>query len=200
MDTALDASRCALLCMDFQRDIIGDSALAPSDEEARGRFERAIERTALLLERSRDRGVLVVHVRIVFSEGYPEASPHAPMGAFMRAHGALIEGTPGAAFDPRVAPREGEAVITKRGVSAFVGTELDRLLRVRGVDTPIATGLVTHYVVEGTARHASDLGYRVLVPSDCCASGGVDRHEMALVNLRPLAEVVTADAVEAALG
>ena len=62
-------------------------------------------------------------------------------------------------------------MITKRGVSAFAGTELARLLRVRGIDTVALMGLVTHYAVEGTAREVSDLGLHAVVLADGCASG-----------------------------
>lgn len=199
MTLQLDPARTALLCMDFQRDIIADSPLAPSTADARERFESTITRARKALDASRETSVRVVHVRIAFSEGYPEANLHAPMGRFMRHEGALIDGTAGADFDPRVAPAPGEALVTKRGVSAFVGTELDRLLRVWGVDTLALTGLVTHYVVEGTARHASDLGYHFVVLEDACTSGSLERHAMSLTNLRLLGTIADVDAFAGAI-
>ena len=55
-------------------------------------------------------------------------------------------------------------------MSALAATELDRLLRIKGISTLVLTGAATNWAVEGTAREASDLGYRVVVLRDCCAA------------------------------
>lgn len=132
----------------------------------------------------------VIHVRVAFSTGHPEANPNSPMMQFIRDKGLLVEGASGTDFDPRVAPANNEIVITKHAVSAFAGTALDQLLRARGVDTVALGGLVTHYAVEGTARDAHDRGYRVIVLKDACASAAPARHEGSLANLGFLAEVM----------
>jgi len=174
--------------MDFQRDIIADSPLAPSDPEARQRLDAAVDRASAAIAAARLAGLRVIHVRLAYSPGYPEASPHTGLARFMREHGALLEGSDGARFDVRVAPIDDEAVITKHGVSAFVGTRLSALLAERSAESLVMCGLVTHYVVEGTARHAADLGHRVIVLEDACDSATRARHDMALTNLGPLAE------------
>jgi nicotinamidase-related amidase len=75
--------------------------------------------------------------------------------------------------------------VYKRGVSALAGTELDRLFRLRDINTLVLTGVATQFAVEGTAREAVDRGYRVLVLEDCCASR--------VRILRTLCQVTTAD-------
>lgn len=107
-----------------------DAPLAPSNPEARARFEEVIDRVAALFDVARASSCRIVHVRVAFSPGCPEASPFVPMFQFMKQHSALLDGSPGGDFDPRLSPRPGETIITKRGVSAFVGTELDRTLRI----------------------------------------------------------------------
>lgn len=135
----------------------------------------------------------MVHVRHAYRPGYVDGMAHMPMLQFTKKIGALIDGSPGATIDPRVAPRSDELVITKRAISAFAGTELDPVLRSRGIDTVVLAGVVTHYVVEGTARHAADLGYRFIVLADACASADPARHDNALKNLGPLGNISTSD-------
>jgi nicotinamidase-related amidase len=79
-------------------------------------------------------------------------------------------------------------------VRALAGTELDRLLRLRDVNTLVLTGVATQFAVEGTAREAVDRGYRVLVLEDCGASRVREVHRCSIdVILRSLCEVTTAE-------
>ena len=185
----IEAKSSALLLNDLQLAIISGSPLASSDPAVVDRMNAVVDRCASALEAARHAGMLVVHVRIAFSPGYPEASPHSPMMRFMRDKCVLLDGDPSTAFDPRVAPKRDELVITKHGVSAFAGTSLEQMLRVRGVGTVILGGLVTHYAVDGTARDAHDRGFRVIVLKDGCASATPERHEASLANLSFLAEI-----------
>lgn len=196
---AFDLARSALLVMDFQQDIIATSPLAPSDPEAQARFREAIATTRRVLVAAREAGLRVIHVRVAYAPGYPELVPNTPMQRYMVEHSTLVDGTPGADFTPALAPEDGEVVVTKKGISAFAGTDLDRMLRVAGIETLLLAGLVTHWVVEGTARDAVDRGFRVTVLQDCCASGGLARHEGSLSNLAMIADVATAEGFIAAL-
>jgi isochorismatase family protein len=93
-----------------------------------------------------------------------------------------------------VAPAPGEPVVYKRGVSALAGTELDRLFRLRDVNTLVLTGVATQFAVEGTAREAVDRGYRVVVLEDCCASRVKEVHQFSIDRiLRSLCQVTAAD-------
>jgi nicotinamidase-related amidase len=186
----IEGKSSALVLNDLQVAIISGSPLASSDPDALSRMNAAVDRCAEALDAARRTDVLVVHVRVAFSPGYQEANPHSPMMRFMREKGVLIEGHAGTAFDPRVAPRPGEIVVTKHTVSAFAGTPLDQILRARGVGTIVVGGLVTHYAVDGSARDAHDRGYRVMVLKDGCASATPARHDASLANLAFLAEVV----------
>jgi nicotinamidase-related amidase len=89
--------------------------------------------------------------------------------------------------------------VTHQRVSGFVGSELDTVLRGRGVDTVVITGVATNMSVESTARSAGDLGYRTIVVSDACSAAAPEVHEASLASLGMLGEVVTAADVLAAL-
>ena len=158
----------------------------------------AIVNLARLLTAARASGLLVVHVRAAWRPGSPEMNMAVPV--FARGPDRAVEGTWDADFYEPVAPKEDEIVVTKRGIGAFTGTELDRLLRLRGIDTVILCGIATNWVVEATAMDAADLGYRVIVPEDCSASIAADMHLFAIEKVLPdIATIATADDLIASL-
>jgi len=103
---------------------------------------------------------------------------------------AFVEGTPGAEIVPELRPAEGEHFIKKRTLSPFASTDLLWWLNKRGVDTLALAGVVTHYAVLSTAISAYDMGFNVVVLRDCCMSGDIETHDMALGVLTPLATIM----------
>jgi len=92
-----------------------------------------------------------------------------------------------------ITPEAGEWVVIKHRFSAFVGTDLDLVLRTRGITTVILTGCTTHVCVQNTAVHALMHNYHAVVVEDCTAAFTVEEHERALAYLGKLS-VVTAPA------
>ena len=112
-----------------------------------------------------------------------------------------MEGTWGAAIHEAVAPKDGEPIVTKRGVSAFYGSDLAALLAAGGIDTLLLCGVATNFVVEGTAREAADQGFNVVIVGDCCSSASQEAHDAALNTTLPfLSTISNLDEVIAALG
>jgi len=182
----IETSRTALLVMDFQNDLVDpEGAFASQGTAAEVKEKRAIENTARVLATARSVGLSVVHVAVAWRPGHPEANRSAPLFAGVADGDALVEGTWGGGFHRDLQPAEGDLVITKRGVSALTGTEIDRLLRLRGINVLVLTGFATNFVVEGTARDAVDRGYAVIVLSDCCASFTDEMHRFALEAILP---------------
>ena len=106
--------------------------------------EAAGANAAKLLAHARETGTMVVHV----------------------GHNAKA----GSGFHADVAPREGETVVMKDEVNAFLGTDLQEKLQAAGIKRLIVCGMQTHMCVEGATRAASDLGYEVLLVGDACAT------------------------------
>ena len=79
-----------------------------------------------------------------------------------------------------VAPEEGEIVIEKHTFSGFHGTELDRLLRFRGIRTLILAGVATNVCVDSTLRDGYFNGYYIVVPEDCVGSNIQHLHDATL--------------------
>ena len=92
-------------------------------------------------------------------------------------------------------------MVTRRGVSAFYGSDLAALLATGGIDTLLLSGVATNFVVEGTAREAADRGYNVVIVGDCCASASQETHDAALNTTLPfLSTISNLDEVIVALG
>lgn len=93
-------------------------------------------------------------------------------------------------------PLPGELVIEKSRYSAFFGTDLERRLREKGIDTLVLCGLTTECCIDCTARDAFHLDFHVFVPADACAAYETDLHEAALRTMGLSFAILTdADAV-----
>lgn len=77
---------------------------------------------------------------------------------------------PGGDINALVQPQEGEKVIVKQEVNAFNGTPLNEYLKELGIKQVVIVGMQTHMCVEGATRGAYDLGYKVVVVDDACAT------------------------------
>ena len=80
----------------------------------------------------------------------------------------FVRGEPGSEIVEDARPREGEPVIDKTANDAFIGTDLDRLLRCAGVRHLVVVGNTLDCCVHSTLRHANDLDYETLLLADCC--------------------------------
>lgn len=172
-----------LLLIDVQRAFDDGSWGERNNPEAEARV-------ADLLAAWREAAAPLVHVR--------HESP-APEGRFRR-------DTDGFEFKPEANPLQGEPVIDKRTNNAFVGTELERMLRAAGASTVVVAGLTTDHCCSTTARMASDLGFETWIVADATATHerpGFDAetmHRTALASLEgEFARVVTAAEVVSAL-
>ena len=95
-----------------------------------------------------------------------------------------------------VEPADGDEVIVKHRYSAFIGTELDTLLRTQGVENLIFAGVTTNVCVESTARDGYMLDYHIVVVEDCTASYSEEPHLATLANIRrAFGRVATAEEI-----
>ncbi len=191
MADTLDPKSTALLVMDFQTLIV--EGFAEGKEEL-------LDRASRLISAARDAGAMVIYVVVGFRAGHPEISLRNSVFGPIRQSGMFAPGTPGVEIHPAVAPRPGEVVVTKHRVGAFLGTDLDMILRANGVETLILTGIATSGVVLSTLRHAADADYRLIVASDCCSDRDAEVHRVLLDKVfSRQAKVITSSDVIAAL-
>ena len=149
--------------------------------------DAAIDSASRLLARARAEGAVVFHI----------AHRGKPGGLFDRSaeRGAIVE---------QLTPRAGEAVIEKALPNAFAGTDLQARLAATGRDNVVLAGMMTHMCVSSTARAALDLGLRVTIDAESCATrdlpdgrGGAITasivHEVALAELSDRFAIIARD-------
>ncbi|MHB8231678.1 MAG: cysteine hydrolase family protein [bacterium] len=180
----MDANRSALLVMDVQNGIVERYAENP---EVMVPFKRAVNA-------ARNADIPVIFIRVAFRDGYPEVSPKNKSFAAIVEHGGMTLPNASVRIHESVAPLPGEPIVTKLRVSAFTGSDLEVILRSRGIDNLILTGIATSGVVLSTLREAADEDYRLIVLSDACLDTDPEIHRVLTEKVFPRqADVMTVD-------
>jgi nicotinamidase-related amidase len=131
---------------------------------------------------ARAAGATVMHAPITFAAGYNEISAH-PYGILKGVVDgqAFVKGSWGAAITDELTPAEGDIVIEgKRGLDTFASTNLDFILRSKGITTIALGGFLTNCCVESTMRSGYENGYQVITLKDCLAATSAAEHDNAL--------------------
>jgi ureidoacrylate peracid hydrolase len=159
----------ALVVVDVQNDFCADGGhFARSGVDLRASQAMA-PRLAALAARARAAGVLVVLVQAVYDDKYigpAELDRRRRSGSEWP---RCVEGTWGADFY-QLRAEPGDVVVRKHRYSGFVGTDLDLVLRSRGIRTVAVAGVATDVCVEATVRDAFMRDYHVVVVADCTAA------------------------------
>jgi ureidoacrylate peracid hydrolase len=176
----------ALLVIDIQNDFIHPEGWAARSSRETPSLRHVIPVINGLIAAARGAGVAIVY--IVMEHGPEIDAPNYQARYVSRGMSAEIlcrQGTWGAELDAELAqPRDGDIVIRRHSYDGFARTGLDALLRERGVETCVATGVVTNLCVQTTIQHAFSLGYYVTLASDGAAAATALEHDVMVENFR----------------
>lgn len=174
----------ALLVIDMQRDFCEHGGFGEKLGNDISEVVQIIPTVEKVIVYARGLGIPVIYTREGHDVNLADCTPSklrrskkqgagigymGPMGRIM------VRGEKGNDIIGPLAPRDGDLIIDKCGKGAFYQTELDVMLRSKGIQSLIVTGVTTHVCVQTTIREANDRGYECLLITD--ASAAYDRRD-----------------------
>jgi nicotinamidase-related amidase len=192
-----DPKRTALVLIEYQNDFTSEGGVLHDAVGDVMESTGMLANTRRLVDAARAAGATIVHAPITFAPGYGELAEH-PYGILKGVvdSTAFVKGEWGAEIVDSLAPQEGDVIVEgKRGLDTFATTNLDFILRARGITTIALGGFLTNCCVESTMRTGYEKGYQVITLSDCVAATSTEEHQNAIQFDYPMfSEVMTAEA------
>lgn len=155
----------ALLVIDMQNDFVHEKGAFTGFGFDTSKVRESVSDIRKVLEAAREAGMLIIHTRMINNVNQNPPS----WQAFWGKPTVTIEGTWGAEFYKDLKPKIGEIVLTKFTYGAFYSTNLETILKNRGIVTIVAVGTGPNICLGDTVHQAFALGYHVIVPKEAVA-------------------------------
>lgn len=178
----MNPNRTALILIEFQNDFTAPGG-ALHDAVAEVMAEtNMVKNASATADAARTAGAVVIHAPIQYAAGYIEITSH-PYGILKGVvdNQAFVKGSWGASIADEMLPGADDIVLEgKRGLDAFTSSNLDFILRSKGIVTVALAGFLTNCCVESTMRSAYERGYEVITLTDCVGATSKSEHDNAI--------------------
>ncbi|MGK2864191.1 MAG: cysteine hydrolase [Chitinophagaceae bacterium] len=184
----MNPQKTALVLIEFQNDFTSEGGAL------HGAVKPVMESSGMLnnmvktIKAARNAGVTILHAPIHFVKGYFEITEH-PYGILKGVvdTNAFIKGSWGGKIVDELEPQEGDIVVEgKRGLDTFASTNLDFILRSKGIENLVLSGFLTNCCVESTMRTGYEKGFHVYTLVDCTAATSQEEQEAAIKFTYPM--------------
>ena len=178
----MNPATTALVLIEFQNDFTSEGGTLHAAVAPMMKSTDMLDKAVRAADASRAAGATVIHSPIQFEPGYFEITDH-PYGilAGVVDSTSFVKGTWGAEIVDCLTPKPGDIVLEgKRGLDAFASTNIDFILRSKGIQTLVLAGFLTNCCVESTMRSAYERGYEVITLTDVVAATSQEEHDNAV--------------------
>jgi len=182
IEAQLKPGRTALVVVDIQNDFCHVDGAFGKRRFDLSHVQKSVDNLLPFIARCRKLGLPVVFVRTIHSDWTDSDAWVSRLAGAGKEMLVCRPGTWGAEFH-RVEPQVGDFIATKHRFSGFVGTDLNLVLRARGIETLLMTGVASNVCVETTARDGYNLDFRIIFVEDCCGAFSADEHASAVTNM-----------------
>jgi ureidoacrylate peracid hydrolase len=184
----MDPKKTAVVLIEYQNDFTSDGGTLHEAVKDVMERENMLPNTVETVQKAREQGATIIHAPITFTADYHELSPN-PYGILKGVvdSKSFRKGTWGAEIVQDLAPQPEDIVVEgKRGLDAFASTNLDFILRSRGITTIALGGFLTNCCVESTMRTGYEKGFDVITLKDCTATVSEEEQKLAVEKNYPM--------------
>ncbi len=179
---SIDPKTTAIVLIEFQNDFTSKGGAFHGAVAAVMNENEMLANAVKVTTEARKKGATIMHAPIMFASGYNEITKH-PYGILKGVvdSKAFVKGTWGAEIVADLMPADSGIVIEgKRGLDTFASTNIDFILRSKGIKTVVLAGFLTNCCVESTMRTAYEHGVDAITLADCTAATSPEEHKNAL--------------------
>lgn len=182
-DGNLNPAATALLVIDLQVDFLSSDGYFARKGYDPAPLRAIIPTVNAVIAAARRAGCTIIHTRQGYRADRADMTPYERWRrrrAGLEDTDVLLRSSPGFEIDPAIDVRAEDIIIDKTANGAFTHTELEHVLRARGITHLLFTGCTTDVCVHTTLREAQDRNFQNLLIADACASGDQYAHEAAI--------------------